>query len=1282
MSNLCDAFKTLLDSISDDVPRHPQFPHVYLPPSCEAFAKAVCEKCAQGETHRTYRRGRFKEPLESQYELPLKLWEYSQWALEHLHRLFYGVPAVGGSGSPWNAEGSLNFADGVGWEVIGVSGDVITCRVPGWDGYDFDKDNPGARVLYSYRFMPEDSIYYTTAHVKGPVMPGDIVEVTDRRSALFNKVWPTVVSVLGVDLEAGTISLQLNMSVSYLLWNADVNSSEGDWLESVTVTTWRRAGNLARKLYIVPEAKMKVRRVPKVLVLKADDIPADGRIILTNSAGGNCRIPPYDPGDPDRGIPANFVVEAIVNGSRQDWSTILAPGNGRTFVDQIEGTYRTTVCVGTIDWKGEETLVDMRGGIQELVIRYKPEASAAERSETGVNTSWEYHCAGRCAHAVEVPGNGNYNMPFGSGTDSNGKRWYCKVRRYFEQSLTDNDHDGKYEWTPVWYIPKAPNCLDPELEDMGGAKRFLPECSQIGTCTHYTRIDQAGAGQRPFSLRLDGPAAFRGMLIAAPYKLTQLLPGFPYFVWGVPPEGQESLASLVGVTLGLTSRPGYHPLVLFPGYGFTGAGEWSVEVDDDGNHSIKLMTGFNWDVSTTQDDLAEVDWEDPQTYPGPGVFKDLEVWGARRNPLTGSNIGDTEDPRFNLRKHFDGVGHSIQPDTGQIMGHGLDERSELGTSDVALYAEAIQTGEYWLNKTQIRGDVAVTFFSSPQTVRTGFQAGMRIDVLRLITGGRNFSSHAPLQLKGAVLVSEMQAVRTAVIDRVISLGSGRFRFVLRNQPRVWSYTVPQPFGGSYEVFVHYESGDHFFSLPDFLRPDDYHDPMKRKGDGWDRARIGDAVRIDKDTTDVPNLRNMAFTIVDGGASSPDYIADDWGEERLQSSAPMIGGVYDPDPNTLRRDLNDDGVIDSNDIDPTTGGYSRGGIRTPTATTAAAASSSAFFIQVESECSFPANSFIRNRRTGEIAQINSWASEPTRMAVTRGVLDTEAEAVEVGDVWELVHVVGWDSDTNAAILPVYTRIPGDERPATLNAGEYWISPLGVFHFSQADCAAEPPKKIALFWAAEGQPDTPAFSYSATNVTLGLPRGYEGPDPANHRLPHVYPGFSVDQDGTWIVRDDSTGQVFSYAGNTRTPAKGSYGKVEEDGVTVLYFHCDDTGGLGRVVATIIETGNRNTEGPGEISYVPGFSTYGRAQDWVDVVCEGGFIDLIKDGLEGTQISLLCGAQVFEAKIPTLKAGKFREELTRTSGEDTVLSQHGMGSIWATWEEAQAIRSVGEKICLEVS
>jgi hypothetical protein len=1238
MSNICDRFYQEISALQTQ-PKHPAFPSLNKPGNLEVFQKGKCEGCPQSAAHVSYRRGRFTSPLPTQYIPSQTLLASAEWFVDRVDKDLGGI-----YGSQpnfrYNASGGVNMADSLGWKLVSVSGKMMTCVCS-----PDPSEDPAGRSLFAYRRFPSDpfGIWYLWGRSLGTVQSGDRVRF-GTQSLLFGKSQPMVVRVAGIDRSnpaRKTITWEVDQDVSKALRNRDtaINSLT---LSEVDVATWRYAGQMPQWLDIIPMGYLATSDPVTVVITRAM-IPQDGRLLLKDANGQDCRIAYYKPGNADLGQRETIYATARVNGVVSEWTQTVTP---RIYVEQTgPASWRTWFCLKGIDWRGQATLSDVTQGLEELRLTYEPQATSGK---------WKTRCSSRCVHSKCAYSTSDYSAPFGTGVDAKGRLWYCERRRYDVEREVDTDGD------------LIPDKIEYTEKEASQARGYYPECYRPGTCSDWEPLESGGEGERQFTFTYSLGRYLANLVSAVPMRLEQIQPGVPdpsnYTLYRVK---HPSIRSLVGSMIPLNTRYGWHPSVSFPLFGL-GVGPWTTATDAQGNTSIVPIGGFNWDSRT---DLTKVEFGNTATYPKPGALVQLaggDGFGQRRNPLAFTSlVGNGEDPTGGLRVHEDGQGLRIRRDTGELEGRVPARYSHLVSAPEEFLAEDLVTVDAFANKWQQCGDLRVKFFDTPATI-LGKKVKAVIEVLRLTVGGVDLKEN-PYYLK------EEAEVVSGAVSEVIDLGGGRYRLVFENKEQCWSYLVNIGFGESYDEIKTFRCGGNIVLPDDWLKVDDYYQADKTIGDTTARCSPGDAIAF---ASGDPEFSARRFVVVATKAHDPRYQAPNWGEETVYRSFTPTG-FFQPDKTTLRLDLNGDGVIDDKDQNPTIGdpedSYYAHGI--PFASTGVSNS-------VRSEApdgfgwinfqtvppSFKIGCYVKNRRTGEIARV----AYVNGLSVTleRPKLGSYSGTIQVGDVWELVLV------TDYAETTAWVRKGGDKRPA-LSSGQFWICPqTGRFFFSQQNLGA----RLRLWWACDGQPSGPAYCYSKDDYYLCETDSAD----VFSRYPRWKSGLSwTEYSGmARTVRFGLTGKELSSAGQTRTPAQGSYGLMEESGSMVFYFHADDAGALmslkvitGRTLAGLSENGD-------DIAPIHGFGTWGRYKDTVEILDESGYFAQKASALAGCQATVYRSSQVYHpAPFPEVRAASFRQAWSVSVASTEVISEHGRGVISLSETAWNQVRALGDRVCLGV-
>ena len=212
-----------------DYPRHGTFPS--LPEGAVIKPCGLCDGCSQAGTagHETVASWLPGTTPGAEYRLHLSTLRLMQWLVWHSaarHGLIGWTPG-------WQPRGAVgyNYADAVGWTLIGCTSDTLTLQAG--EGID-------PRRLWLWAgISPEPEIgigSVTDRRGDGIVEPNDVVQFAVP-SVLALRSRPTVVQITACDVSARTVTVRVDRDVSNAL--ATVGGVGGP----VAVSTWREASD-------------------------------------------------------------------------------------------------------------------------------------------------------------------------------------------------------------------------------------------------------------------------------------------------------------------------------------------------------------------------------------------------------------------------------------------------------------------------------------------------------------------------------------------------------------------------------------------------------------------------------------------------------------------------------------------------------------------------------------------------------------------------------------------------------------------------------------------------------------------------------------------------------------------------------------------------------------------------------------------------------------------------------------------------------------------------------
>lgn len=1191
-----------------DLPKHPNLSSVKRPANLTVFPKLLCRRCPQCANHVTYRRGKLTSALDESYLPKTPQARHMQWCVHTFNYLWIGLYGSA-LGFPFSAAGGGNFVDRITMIVDAVDGATVTAHLA--DGSD-----PRSVSFGQSRYMPEDNVYWTWTAIVSSIMPEDHFLV-DSPSCLATKCLPTIVRILDVWLsdDVWTMKFEADQDLTELMWTGDEMTPNP---AQYTITVLKQS---------VPEAWFNVVDVAYHLVsrrsvwIRAEEVPADGRVLLAETAIAVPRVLPYPP---------TFKARAsLADGTREDWGTQLAD---RIQVEQVgPGTWRTWLCLKTTDWKEEtrEDWQDLTANLSAVRVTYYPTATEEELEANRFKIA---PTGNRCAHCIRLACGSDFKSPDGTALDGSGRRHVCSVRRYKTTVLVQGPGGNMLEQV-TWHSPT-------------GVTTFQADCFQPGTCDRFADINSAAVGERPFSIVHGWSRFFREIWASVSVKLVQAMAGTNYYF--EERVRHPSIRSLLG-GWPMSTPAGMHETSLIQEW-CSGIGQCTTATDEAGNTRIVFeKQGYGFQVGF---DRATIDVDDPQTYPPAGdLATNVEDWQDDHHDRLEYNRAVTvdEDPGRSMRVHEDRMGLLLEMDRGDQIGRTQVHYDHGVLASEALFCEDLNIGvvDEWID----RGDVKWKQLSAPVVI-DGVSYSAVLQVTKVITHDRT-------------------ARTDAVTGRVVSASNVAdhiWEIVIQNAPNYWSF-IDGPTGNRFDNVMRIDTGGHFCQPDDWQKINSYYATDKGFGSTYHRCCRGDAIRfpgVTQELEGVTGFSEKRFVVIATKAFDPDHEAPAWGNRHLIRSG-LTTGYFQPALSALRKDQNGDGSVDSDDRDTVFGDpaddyYFHSYPETVQLTVRSDIDWDDTEIPLMGSTvlamSIADNTFWLNLRTGEYVLVTAKSDLEgiPQLTVVRGRCESPAEDMQAGDVLEMQMVtVLLDGGADGI---AFAQTPGDARPASIATGHFWVDhETGRMFFAEANKGQG---DIALYWHTHTQPHGPAWVHSETGYTIAhsVSDGYET-NSAVVKTDLSYSDWAGQVPDHCVVMTDTT--IFAFT-ETLTPGAGQYAIVQSaDDCIVFLFHLDNACRSMRIdLDTELEFA-----APPDCAFAPESCT-GKAwlkrEDTVRVIDESDtFLRLYLELLSGADIACDYSSAVFMPDLTEApKLGWYvrgENEVTNFDNAD-LLSEHGRG------------------------
>lgn len=693
--------------------------------------------------------------------------------------------------------GNGNFADATGWKVIETQADTLGV----FSIVKVELVGGGdPRALGLAASAPK---------IVGPPQPGDRLEPLDP-SCLAGKV---LALVERVEVTATYAILYTDANLANLEVSADPENLTPDYYQ---VKTWRQSRQ--------PETWMPVRMLVPMVTEKrtakwtAEQID-DGvlRLYGRNGHQGAVSWPVDTVGE----VEGTFEVKL-----KRPVGMVSVSAVGRVFTRRTGmgedglGRFESFLCLGSVDPAGNAISTLLDGTEEAVYATYWMSLPEGQSGGCIKNTA-------KCKYSVREYNDSDFGTANGLAYPG-GKTWGC-ARRWFAVDIGD---EGDFEW-------RQPT----------GLAQYAPHCALVGTCDQFTPETEADW----FSMKKHLSGFLRACEMAVNYRIRQVAVGLP--TQQIERVAHPSMAGKFGGPA-LTSPGGLHELVVFPDWGIGYVGPHTTTTDEDGNEDFANVRGAYFDTST---DLADVDFDDIGTYPGPGVLSLLEDWQTKTDPF-GTTLGDLTDLDQEIRHGFYRSSPRIDKDTGWLDGRGAALYSRLGVEEAVLVPRVDLT---LMDEEQDCGDAVAVVHTTPVTV-----GGAEYDLeLRF----------KPITLEGRVSLEVIEAVIAAA-----EMDTGLVRLEFENQSHHWSYTLVIGPGDSTKIVKEFKAGGGVVRAADWLQVQSYDEDRKSVGGVTDLCSAGDGVEF----LEVSAIAERLFVVTLVQAFGGEQAAD-WGED-LDNPGDIVG----------------------------------------------------------------------------------------------------------------------------------------------------------------------------------------------------------------------------------------------------------------------------------------------------------------------------------------------------------------------------------------------------------
>lgn len=1157
----------------EPLPTHPDFPALVLPEGATFKPNPFCSKCLHHgkDKHKSYGCGRLNKPIESKYRMSLSVLRFLQYVVHLLNSNLTDITAP----NPYTGSKSLNFYDRQVWEVESVEkaeggGCVIVARFP-------DNSDPGkGHLYYELRSRMPFGQGRKLLQYLGPVQPNDIV-VAGEDSVLYGKLRGRVRSVV-FNRTNMLVTMRVDKDFSNLKNDRRIDQTNPP---SYTISTFRAAGDMEKFLPVNDLVPMVSSPTKKEFLIKNEDMLSNNWVHILPGHDNKTGLIAYaEAGDGEgNGRPRTLWVYLVHRntGVEEDITNqILGDGRIRCSPDEgvladKDGKYTTRICLGTVNEKLEQTWdsgIATNVGpddLRDVKVIYYPEATDAEKEK---GQGMVLNCR-NCQHAVLNPPNGLsfYDMDDGEAEDSQGRNWHCKKRVV----MTPVQDEMTGEW-------------DFEVERPSGISMFRPHCSLWGVCDMYKPADRGAKEDQPFSYTTHFSQFFQDLIYSQPIRLQQLMPGYGgSWNYQLHRVGAPSILSLAGSLPMNPDTMRNEPNVSYPENHFSFVSHDQVITTDpvEGSY-LDSKLGLIYNV---REALHEMSFPD---MPEQGWILDLlESWGEGLDPLL-RPLSDG-DAYNDIEKWFDETNPSLLLQTGETNSTSIpySDYSVQVSGDEEILIPAVGLDVAMADVEQDRGDAVFTLHEFDKPIGSeGSPIAYRsfIQVKPLINDNKE-----PSSVVSGVIHS---------VNNIYSInGTPVYRVHIENIQQRWSRIQVDAPGDSRDVMYYFNAGGGFVLPPWPYRSRNKNNLNAVQGGSFGRARIGDSVEIAVTNEGVD--KNL-FTIVRARAFDPNSAAPDFGTVQTVVYGDIEGGYYqcypgveEPKalPDTGRVDISEVAYIDEYWVSlrvkqPV--GYKPGAI--------AKLGKDGFGMEIFSVMSVSGPSVVNGEEVWSLdlsRNMGSWA-----MAWDT-VTDFYAELVLV-----------WESSPTPRVL---TPLESEELPE-ISDGEFWIDQRTNRIYVSEDTT----RTYVFSYMEAGKPNLSDNNYvhdygTPVNVWKKNINGVEVTgahwNSKNSSAFWALRGRDVYVDGEQVPDD---GTVFTEVITGFPP----------DEQVVFVFLPEYRG----KTVSVRYTDGDDQDFEYEITSVPGFPTYGKYRDYIDIADDNDRIEDFKHLMPGKNITVWRQKQVF--------------------------------------------------------